>query len=818
MEILARHSHRIQWFSKKANFQKRSFMEPQVLVVDDDDGVRNSLNKLTNGVLLLIHPPLIEASQVVSQDLYLFSKALFTAVAFILLLAPSGNSASTEPATSPPLMSTGEVRKLSRAEMAELNEIRIRGSVTFVSNTWKVLVVHQNGQSIKVGFETELQFPFGTVVEIKGQVVLGELEPVVIATDIQVLANDGLREEFQAVPLKIDESTVFSADIVNQWVEFEGSAYSAVADDKYHYVGLTGKEFGVYAIIPNSESMPSLEKLRRAKLRVSGIPSISVHPGAEGQIDFLVPNSSFIEVIREADDAVDPKPRKILEIDRVDMRGVTEAPARIRAVVRCVSESGRLFIADETGSLMVEPHYNTSIDQLRVGDVVEVEGRIVRNQKHEYITEAMIRYIGKGFSLHPELVSGREVLKRPAELIEIDGTLISQDDYTHSLILKNDIHSFRVHTHKVISNALRRWSTGSRLRLSGCTWVSEGLDVNFELYPNTVSVIFGLPADINTNKFPDEDSASGAAETLADTVPDKGEDATGLIAAERSTFWTPQVSLTLQIILIVLAATVAFLLHRRFRSQQKFHESIHERLSNLSHIARLNTLSEMVGALAHELNQPLASVSNYAAAAEMLSRNKPTDSAKLAGLMNHIGQEAFRAGEIIRRLRHLVRKKTPGTLPVQISEIIHETVALFKAQNVIADGLVHVTVADDIPTVQADSVQIQQVLLNLLMNACDATEAESERPPAILVDAAYENGVVTVAVSDNGIGIGSPNPDSIFEPYFTTREKGTGLGLAISRTIIETHGGKITAENASPHETRIVFTLPVSPGRSQITA
>jgi two-component system sensor kinase FixL len=276
------------------------------------------------------------------------------------------------------------------------------------------------------------------------------------------------------------------------------------------------------------------------------------------------------------------------------------------------------------------------------------------------------------------------------------------------------------------------------------------------------------------------------------------------------------VRLALQVVLVLLAATIALLLHRRFKAQQKFHESIHEQLSNLSHIARLNTLSEMVGALAHELNQPLASVSNYAAAAELVSRKEPADPQKLAGLMTNIGQEAFRAGEIIRRLRHLVRKKTPGALPVQISEIIHETVELFKAQNVIANGLVHVTIADDIPAAKADSVQIQQVLLNLLLNARDATEAQSERTPAIQVDAVCENGVVSVAVSDNGIGIGSPNPDSIFEPYFTTREKGMGLGLAISRTIIETHGGRIAAENVSPHGTRITFTLQVSLVRPHI--
>ncbi len=704
--------------------------------------------------------------------------------------------------------------------MAELNEVRIRGSVTFINNAWKVLAVYQNGQSVKVGFETELQVSVGELVEIKGQVVLGNLGPVVIASDLQVLVNDEADEEFQPVPLKIDDTTTFSADIVDQWVEFEGSAYSAVADDKHHYVSLTGNEFGVYAIIPNSESLPPLETLREARLRVRGIPSISVQPGAEGQIDFLVPNSSFIEVIREADAAVDPKPRKIAEIGRVDMRGAMEAPARIRAVVRCVSESGRLFIADETGSLMVVTHTDISIDEVTVGDVVEVEGRVVRNLPHEYITETMVRFIGKGFSLHPKLVTGQEALKRPAELVEIDGTLVSRDDGTHSLLLKNGIHSFRVHTHKVLSDTLDRWSIGSRFRLSGCTWVSEGLDADFELYPNTVSVIFGLPANTETDEPLNEATASGAEKTLAEAVPetvqDDGQGATSLVAGEDSFFERPQVRLALQVVLIVLAAAIALLLHRRFRAQQKFHESIHEQLSNLSHIARLNTLSEMVGALAHELNQPLTSVSNYAATAEMVSRNEPVDSGKLSGLMTNIGQEAFRAGEIIRRLRHLVRKKTPGALPVQISEIIRETVELFKAQNVVANGLVHVNVADDIPTAQADSVQIQQVILNLLLNARDATEAQSERTPSIQVDAGCKDGVVTVAVSDNGIGISSPTPDSIFEPYFTTREKGTGLGLAISRTIIETHGGKITAENDSPHGTRIAFTLPVSLARPQI--
>lgn len=758
----------------------------------------------------------------VSRNSNLFSKALLTTVAFTILLNRPGSAASTADTPHPPLLSTAEVRKLSRAEMAELNEVRIRGTVTFVNNAWKVLFVYQGGQSVKVGFGADLQVSVGSLVEIKGQIVLGDVGPVIVATDLRELPADEHGKEFEPAPLKIDETTSFSVSVVDQWVEFEGPAYSAVADSKYHYVSLAGTQFGVYAIIPNSAELPPLEILREARLRVRGIPGISIQPGAQGQIDLLLPDSSFVEVVTATDEAFDRRPRKIGEIGRVDMRDETEVPARIRAVVRGVSNNGRLFIADETGSLMVETHAEISIDQVTIGDVVEVEGRVVRNQKHEYITEAMVRYIGKGFSLHPELVTGQEALKRPAGLIEIDGTLVSEDGETHSLLLKNGVHSFRVHTSEAISDALSRWSIGSRLRFSGCTWISEDLDADFELYPNTVSVIFGLPADAET----DEDSASVQAETQAAAAPGgSGEPATWPADGRPPFtpppfFLRPPFAITLLIILAALVVLMAWLIHSRLKSQEqgqeKFHDSIHEQLSNLSHIARLNTLSEMVGALAHELNQPLASVSNYAAAAELVSRNDPADPQKLAGLMTNIGQEAFRAGEIIRRLRHLVRKKTPGALPVQISEIIHETVELFKAQNVIASGLVHVTIADDIPAAQADSVQIQQVLLNLLLNARDATEAQSERTPAIQVDAACENGIVIVAVSDNGIGIGSPNPDSIFEPYFTTREKGTGLGLAISRTIIETHGGKITAENVPPHGTRITFTLPVSLVRPHI--
>ena len=751
----------------------------------------------------------------VSRSVNWLKQTLLSTIALTILIAHSGSAASDDP--EPALLSVATVRESSRAEMDDLNEIRVRGSVTFINNNWKVLAIYQDGKSIKVGFDADLPVSVGSLVEINGQVVLGDVGPVIVAKNVQVLSEKDLGEEFNPIPLTIDQNTAFSVDLIDQWVEFEGPAYSAVADDNYHYVSLAGQQFGVYAIIPNSTDLPPLGILREARIRVRGIPSISMQPGAEGQIDFLIPNSSFVEVVKTADAAADLNPRKIAEIGRVDMRGTSELPARIRAIVRCVNQSKRLFVSDETGALMVETHPDISIDQLAVGDVIEVEGRVVRNSEHKFVTDAMVRYVGKGFSLHPEHVTAAEAFERISQLIELDGTLVSGSDDTSGLLVKNGVSSFRVRADREMSQKLSKWSAGSRLRFTGCSWVSEGLDVDFDFYPASVSVVFGIPSDGSA----EEPTSSAPSETRAATSAVGPGEPEGSITDRRPPFpghppffLRPPVVITLQIALITLAGTIVWLIYGRLKVQEKFHKSIHEQLGNLSHIARLNALSEMVGALAHELNQPLASVSNYAATAELLSKKVPVDPEKLSGILTSIGREAFRASEIIRRLRHLVRKKTPGSLPIQISEIISETVELFKTQRVTANGVVEVDVPDNLPAVQADPVQIQQVLLNLLLNARDATEAQTHRPPTIRINAALDEGMVSVAVSDNGIGIANSNPDEIFEPYFTTREAGTGLGLAICRTIIETHGGKITADNnVSPDSTRITFTLPVA--RSQ---
>lgn len=727
-------------------------------------------------------------------------------VALGIALQPSSSEVSASTDSELPLTAISTIRSMDRSELAVLTEVRFRGIVTLHNNEWNTLFVYQDGNSIKVGVENDDLIAVGTQVEVRGQAVLGDVGPVVVASDLKILDDTLPTSDLKAAALKIGEDRSFSASLVDQLVEFEGVAYSAVADDKRHYVVLAGKSFGAYAIIPNAESLPPLKEFRTARVRLLGIPAISVQPGAEGQIDLLVPDARFVEILPTPQTAAGPKFRNIAAIGHVEIQNDVEVPARIRAVVRAVSDNNRIFVSDETGSLLVEIHKDSPDHRLTPGDVVEVEGPVVRNHEPQFMTEAMVRYVGNGFSFHPESMTAVEALDHPAELIEVDGTLVALSNEEHWFLIKSGDHSFRVRSTDAITDQLREWGIGSQLRFVGCPWESDKAGADFELYAASASVIFGLPA------FEPATSTRRATTTRAPVQPAAPvfENGPPFWGPPHPSFFLRPPGIIALPALIVLGGVIVWLICRRVKAQEKFQESIHEQLNNLSHIARLNTLSEMVGALAHELSQPLASVSNYAAAAELVRKNEPADSEKLGSLLTQISKETFRASEIIRRLRNLVRRKTPGSLPVEISEIVRESVELFKTQHVTANGFVTLEIPENLPAVQADTIQIQQVILNLLLNARDATMAQSERAPAAVIRVASEDGMVSVTVSDNGIGIANPNPDAIFEPYFTTREKGTGLGLAISRTIIESHGGRISARNASPHGTEITFTLPIS--------
>lgn len=684
---------------------------------------------------------------------------------------------------------------MERPKIEKQIPVRVRGTVTFINREWKLLCIQEGENAVKVFMETDADLERGQQVEVTGRPVFGDYATTLVLISARVI-GDGEPVE----PVVLDESRDFSLDLLYRWSEFEGPIYSAVTDDERVFLYVAGQKFGVFVALPKSSDLPPLATLRTSRIRVRGILDFSYEEASPWKIDLHSPPEEVIAVTPEVSKPDQPKLRKTSEILKNDRRGPVELPVRIRAVVRAISKGKRIFVSDDSGSLMIEVADDSQTRDLLPGDVVEAEGQVDRNRLAPFLANATVRHVGKGYSPPPKSVAAVDARKHLAQLIEVEGMVVAGNPGKNWLLLRDGGTFFRVRYPPQHATELTSLGMGSQLRLSGGCWSSPTDDASFEVLAQSADVVLKVPSSLPY-------SSTSAHESESVSSPG------GNVPPARDQGPPAPPWLLIFLFLLLFLCGVIWLLLRRLKAQEKFQGSIHEQLSNLSHIARLNTLSEMVGALAHELNQPLASVSNYAAAAELLTKKETIEQERLAGVVSSIGQEAFRAGEIIRRLRTLVRRKTPGSHPVEVSEVVHEAIELFKTQQVTASGLVETDLPQNLPPVMADSIQIQQVVLNLLLNARDAIEDLTDRPASISIKASSENGMVYISVQDNGAGIASPDPSTVFEPYFTTRESGTGLGLAISRAIIESHGGTIRADNCELHGASITFSLPVAPIR-----
>ena len=215
----------------------------------------------------------------------------------------------------------------------------------------------------------------------------------------------------------------------------------------------------------------------------------------------------------------------------------------------------------------------------------------------------------------------------------------------------------------------------------------------------------------------------------------------------------------------------------------------------LAHLGRVATLGELSGTLAHELSQPLTAVLSNAQAARRLIDRDPPDVEQIRAGLDDIIRNDKRAGAVIERLRSLLRKGDATLQPVDLNEVVRETLDLAVGELLSRRVAVTRTLVDAIPFVQADRVQLQQVVLNLVMNACDAMDATPATERRLVVATANGEGFVRLAVTDRGHGIPDGQLERVFEPFVTFRDQGLGLGLAISRSIVTAHGGSIRAVN-----------------------
>jgi signal transduction histidine kinase len=221
-------------------------------------------------------------------------------------------------------------------------------------------------------------------------------------------------------------------------------------------------------------------------------------------------------------------------------------------------------------------------------------------------------------------------------------------------------------------------------------------------------------------------------------------------------------------------------------------------------------MGEMASAMAHELKQPLAAINYFASACANLVTSGGADDGKQIDYLNDIREQSLRAGKIISRLRDFVRKREPHHAPVDIGELIRETVGFVMPQAHEKRIKIRLQLDDRLPPVAADRIQIEQVILNLVRNAMEAVDGDESAQQQVLIQTAVSNDYLEVSVSDTGPPLSRDVIERAFERFFTTKAKGMGLGLPISRSIIEAHGGRLGIKANPGRGATVWFTLPVA--------
>jgi PAS domain S-box-containing protein len=244
----------------------------------------------------------------------------------------------------------------------------------------------------------------------------------------------------------------------------------------------------------------------------------------------------------------------------------------------------------------------------------------------------------------------------------------------------------------------------------------------------------------------------------------------------------------------------------------------HQR-EEMAHRNRVSLMGEMTASFAHELNQPLTAIANNASAARRFIERGNIDPALLQQLLQDMVADSQRAGEVIRGIRSLVRKETSVHTLLDLNSVITETVRLVSTDVLSRESVVTTELDPQLPQVKATLVQIQQVLLNLIINALDAMEGLPPVERRIIISTRSDKGdVVEVSVRDFGTGLPKDRPDKVFDHFFSTKQKGMGMGLAIVRSIIEAHGGTIVGENAPDRGASMIVRLPAVRGQTQTIA
>jgi PAS domain S-box-containing protein len=252
---------------------------------------------------------------------------------------------------------------------------------------------------------------------------------------------------------------------------------------------------------------------------------------------------------------------------------------------------------------------------------------------------------------------------------------------------------------------------------------------------------------------------------------------------------------------------------RDISEQRRAQDETLELRRELTHVGRVSLLGQLASALAHELSQPLGAILRNAEAAELVLGDASPDLEELKAIVADIHRDDRRAGQVIDRLRTLLKRRQMDFQPVAVDALLQDVASLVRGDAVSRQVVIELAVEPGLPAVSGDRVHLSQVLLNLIINGMDAV---MELPPAsrrVRVEGRHDPaGMVEVTVSDSGPGIPPEAASRIFEPFFTTKEAGMGMGLSVSRTIVDAHGGRIGADTARGGGATFKVSLPALAG------
>jgi PAS domain S-box-containing protein len=238
-------------------------------------------------------------------------------------------------------------------------------------------------------------------------------------------------------------------------------------------------------------------------------------------------------------------------------------------------------------------------------------------------------------------------------------------------------------------------------------------------------------------------------------------------------------------------------------------EALYLLQTELAHIARVTTLGELAGSIAHEINQPLTAVVSNADAGLGWLNQSPPNVDEVRRALEDIVKQGLRASEVVIRVRTLMRKGPRLSLVLNVNDLIEEILILVRPQIQRRQVELRTELSADLPSIAGDSVQLQQVVLNLVLNAIQAMDGQEEHSKKLTLVSRREGPHdIVISVRDSGEGIAAHQLDQLFQPFFTTKPGGIGMGLAICRSIVEAHGGRIWATSNVNHGADFQFSLP----------